>query len=69
MPPSVEELKERLLHRATDSEAVIQLRLENAIKEMDFAKAHGKYEYTIINDNLQKAAQELREILKDPRLS
>lgn len=69
LPPSVEELKKRLLQRATDSEEVIQLRLENAIKEIDFAKAHGKYEYTIINDDLQKAAQELRTILKDPRQS
>jgi guanylate kinase len=38
LPPSVEELKKRLLQRATDSEAVIQLRLEKRHKEMDFAK-------------------------------
>jgi guanylate kinase len=45
---------------------VIQLRLDNAVKEIDYAKKHGKYEYTIINDQLEKAAQELRNILKDP---
>ena len=64
MPPSEEELERRLRGRGTDSEDVIQLRLANAKKEIEFAKTHGKYEYTIINDDLQKAADELRAILK-----
>ena len=64
MPPSDEELERRLRGRGTDSEEVIQLRLENAKKEIEFAKTKGKYEYTIINDDLQKAADELRAILK-----
>ena len=64
MPPSDEELERRLRGRGTDSEDVIQLRLANAKKEIEFAKTHGKYEYTIINDDLQKAADELRAILK-----
>ena len=64
MPPSDEELERRLRGRGTDSEDVIQLRLANAKKEIEFAKTKGKYEYTIINDDLQKAADELRAILK-----
>ena len=64
MPPSDEELERRLRGRGTDSEDVIRLRLENAKKEIEFAKTKGKYEYTIINDDLQKAADELRAILK-----
>lgn len=64
MPPSDEELERRLRGRGTDSEEVIQLRLANARKEIEFAKTKGKYEYTIINDDLQKAADELRAILK-----
>ena len=63
MPPSDEELERRLRGRGTDSEEVIQLRLENAKKEIEFAKTKGKYEYTIVNDDLQKAADELRAIL------
>ncbi len=63
MPPSDEELERRLRGRGTDSEEVIQLRLANAKKEIEFAKTKGKYEYTIINDDLQKAADELRAIL------
>jgi guanylate kinase len=31
---------------------------------MEFAKTQGKYEYTIVNDDLEKAANELRAILK-----
>lgn len=64
LPPSEEELEKRLRGRGTDSEEVIQLRLKNAKKEMEFAKTQGKYEYVIINDDLQRAANELREILK-----
>lgn len=63
MPPSDEELERRLRGRGTDSEEVIQLRLANAKKEIEFAKTKGKYEYTIVNDDLQKAADELRAIL------
>ena len=63
MPPSDEELERRLRGRGTDSEEVIQLRLANAKKEIEFAKTKGKYEYKIINDDLQKAADELRAIL------
>lgn len=63
LPPSEEELERRLRGRGTDSEEVIQLRLANAKKEIEFAKTKGKYEYTIVNDDLQKAADELRAIL------
>ena len=65
LPPSEEELERRLRGRGTDSEEVIRLRLENAKKEMEFAKTKGKYEYTIVNDDLEKAANELRAILKN----
>lgn len=63
LPPSPEELERRLRKRATDSESVIELRLANARREMEFALEHGKYEHVIVNDDLQKAAAELRKIL------
>lgn len=64
LPPSDEELERRLRGRGTDSEEVIQVRLANAKKEVEFATTKGKYEYTIINDDLEKAANELRDILR-----
>lgn len=65
LPPSLEVLEKRLRLRATDSEAVIELRLENAKKEIRFAEEHGKYEYTIVNDRLEEAADKLRKILSE----
>lgn len=62
LPPSLQVLEERLRHRATDSEEVIELRLHNAKKEIEFAEKHGKYEHTIINDDLERAADQLRKI-------
>jgi len=63
LPPSLEILEKRLRSRQTDSEDVIRTRLENARKEIDFATQQGKYEFTIVNDDLDKAASELRSIL------
>ena len=62
LPPSLQVLEERLRHRATDSEEVIELRLHNAKKEIEFAEKHCKYEHTIINDDLERAADQLRKI-------
>jgi len=55
LPPSLAVLRKRLQDRKTDSQEVIELRISNAEKEMAFAKEQGKYEYTIVNDNLEKA--------------
>jgi len=65
LPPNLGILESRLRDRKTDSEDVIQLRLENSRKEMAFAQNHGKYEFQVINDDLEQAAQELEKILQD----
>jgi guanylate kinase len=65
LPPSLEVLEYRLRHRKSDSEAVIQVRLANAKKEMAFAEEHGKYEYTVINDNLATAKAEVTAIVRN----
>ncbi len=58
LPPSFEELERRLRARQTDNDATIQLRLANARTEMEFAEKRGKYEYTIINNDLEQAEKE-----------
>jgi guanylate kinase len=63
LPPSVGLLRQRLEKRGTDSKEEIDLRIANAVKEMDFAKKKGKYEYTVINDDLQKAKSEVVRIV------
>jgi len=69
LPPSLAAIRERLEHRCTDSEEVITLRVANAEKEMAFAKAHGKYEYTVVNDDLEKAKQEIVAIVNSEILN
>lgn len=64
-PPSVEELKRRLRCRKTDSDEVIKLRLANARKEMLFASQQGKYEYTIVNDDLETTKKEVVNLVKE----
>lgn len=59
-PPSLKELRVRLLKRRTESNEVIQKRLNWAAEEMERAKL---YDYTLINDDLDTAYQVLRSIV------
>ncbi|MDW7773370.1 MAG: guanylate kinase [Desulfobulbaceae bacterium] len=59
-PPSLTELEARLRKRGTESEREIRVRLENAGKELSFSS---KYEYLIINDQLEEAVDVLRSII------
>ena len=54
-------LEKRLRDRKTDSEEVIQTRLKNAETEL---KYENKYNYTIINENLDDSIQELIDIIE-----
>ncbi|HUI90634.1 MAG TPA: guanylate kinase [Chitinivibrionales bacterium] len=64
IPPSMKVLRQRLVDRKTDSEKTITVRIENAIKEIEFAKKEGKYEYIVINDDIEKTKSEITEIVK-----
>ncbi len=64
-PPSLAELEKRLRNRSTDTDEVIALRLANAEKEMIFASHTGKYEYTIINDDLDTVNLEVVSLLEE----
>ncbi|MBN1983966.1 MAG: guanylate kinase [Chitinivibrionales bacterium] len=59
VPPSLEVLEQRLRKRGTDAEKDIIIRLENAKKEMEFGHNQGNYAYTIVNDDLARAQQEI----------
>jgi len=59
-PPSMEELEARLYGRGTDSEAVIEKRLNNARHEMEQA---GLYMHQIVNDDLDTAFRRLCDII------
>ena len=59
LPPSLSELERRLLGRGTDDEASIARRLSNAASEI--RQAHW-FDAWIVNDNLDKAYDELRAV-------
>ena len=62
MPPSIEILSQRLENRGSDSKKVIDKRIENA--KIEIAKKH-MYQYVVINDDLNKAIEELCLIFKE----
>ena len=64
-PPTLSELKRRLVSRSTDTAEVIEKRLKMARMEIQRVS---EYEYLIVNDDLDKAADELRLIAKVARL-
>ncbi len=57
MPPSLEELRNRLRGRSTESEELIEMRLKNAEEEMSLAD---EFDYIVVNDNLEEAYEILR---------
>ena len=61
--PSIEVLRERLVKRQTDSMEEIEKRLAKAQWEMDFAQ--GKFDCTIINDDLETAKADILKAVTD----
>lgn len=59
-PPSVDELRRRLEHRATDSPEVINDRIARATYELSFAP---RFDHIIVNDNLDSAQAEAVRIV------
>jgi len=59
LPPSREVLETRLRGRGTDSEEVIARRMRNALGELRMA---GRFDFLIVNDDLEEAADELRAV-------
>lgn len=62
MPPSVEELRRRLVSRATDAPEVIEERVGKAEYEIGFAP---QYDCCIVNDDLTEAIADTRKAILD----
>lgn len=65
LPPSPQALKERLEARAKDRPEEIARRLQRAVEEV---QAYKEYDYVIINDDLERAFQQLAAIVQAERL-
>jgi guanylate kinase len=61
-PPSVNELRNRLVSRSTDSEETIAMRIAKAEHELTFAP---KFDVIITNDDLQEAFTKAENIISD----
>jgi guanylate kinase len=65
LPPSLEELRRRLQNRAKDTPQTIERRLREARDEV---RASADYEYLVVNDDFDRAAIELRGIIRAHRI-
>ncbi|MBQ9176484.1 MAG: guanylate kinase [Bacteroidaceae bacterium] len=61
MPPSIDELRNRLVHRATDVPEVIEQRIQRAEYEISQAR---NFDRIVVNDDLDRAKQEVLTIVK-----
>jgi len=61
LPPSMEELKKRIVGRGTESEADIKKRYGAALEEISQVI---KYDYAVINDDLDRALADVEAILR-----
>ena len=60
LPPSVEELEHRLRSRRTDTDAVIERRLQDALSDMSHWE---EFDHVIVNDRLEQAVADLESVL------
>lgn len=65
LPPSYAELKRRIKKRGTENKTVIDKRLEKARKEM---KHVSDYDYVVVNDDIEKAVDNINSILKAEKM-
>ena len=67
LPPSEDELLERLRARKRESEEVIQRRFAAARAEIARAKGNGAYDVFITNDDLDRAIEEALSVIRGER--
>lgn len=65
LPPTMDELKNRIVKRGTESEEDINTRFENAFKELDFV---GEYDFFVVNDKIEKAVEDIEAIIHAEKL-
>ena len=65
LPPSLEELKNRIEGRGTENPESLARRLKNAVAEI---KIGLEYDYVVVNDTIDNAAEQIKAILTAERL-
>ena len=65
LPPSVAEVKRRLVSRGTDSAAIIEKRMNLIVEKI---KHYNEFDYVIVNQNLEETIQKVRRIISCERM-
>jgi len=60
LPPSMEELKRRIIKRGSETEESLMTRFKNAYKEINYVS---KYNYAVVNDTLELAVAKVEAII------
>ncbi|KEO81960.1 guanylate kinase [Tumebacillus flagellatus] len=60
IPPSLEELKTRIVGRGSETEESLNIRFGAAAEEMSYIS---EYDYVVVNDEVEKAAERIRAII------
>jgi len=60
LPPSLAALEARLRKRSTDSEAVIQRRLQDSVQELSHWR---EFDFVVVNDDFELALEDLQSIV------
>lgn len=61
LPPSLEDLKTRILKRGTESEELVLNRLKEARNEIEMME---EYDYVVVNDNVHHAVRKIESIIQ-----
>ena len=64
LPPSLNDLEQRLLDRGQDTSEVIRRRMQDAVSEIDH---YPEFDYVLVNQDFQTALEELRGVLQASR--
>ena len=62
LPPSIDDLKKRLIDRNLDESEIIEKRINEAKNEISNSEI---YDFLILNDNFEMALQDLKSIILD----
>jgi len=65
LPPTMDELKNRIIKRGTETKEDIERRFRNAFQELDFV---GEYDYFVVNDKVESAVEDIEAIIRAEKL-
>ncbi|HLR21357.1 MAG TPA: guanylate kinase [Tissierellaceae bacterium] len=65
LPPTMDELRNRIVKRGTESQEDIERRFKNAFEELNFV---GEYDYFVVNDKVENAVQNIENIIEAEKL-